>query len=724
MKRSAVASSVLAIILPAILASCGGGGGGGAADKTPATPPAAPASAPAAPASAPVTPDKPLNVASNFTVGGSIASDKPYGGAVVNAYDAVGKLCSTTMADSKTAAYSLAGKCLFPIVISADLPDGNDVLPLPSGVKGEGRQWYVTIPEILKDGQSFTADVTPITTAATVLALGRLPTVTLPNTKSALTVQRLADGYAKIAEALQPFLLATGATAGDLTAAPQAGSPLAKLLLLVRPLTVRIDSTKQTIVKFQSATEHRPIVLVLTDGNPVTAAYIDSGLGMKVDDVSKDELKAGLTLLPELQEAMNTFAASPTSILDRACFLHNGLSTPEAIYDLPPTWTLGGSVVENPRILRINTYTNLSNETLEERNPGAAKLAFISFDFRDMRGLKRRGYTWLVKGDQKLHSGCSSAGPAWRVLGNQRPVYIRTWTYALHDVSFGNQFSNRQDTRGVGTEHFVGLPDGEGGRFTHVLVSGPGIPGDGKVFVNFTKSGHYLFSTMTLLGLRVAGNVINDPKSSDTVRAATLTNILNAVQDTRAILIPDADIKNEITDSFFDEQNTYTYRFFSDYADLAPSLTLQDVLPKRPYLLTEVPFDYFSSVGVNMDSLVRGLQSPEDITVNWNLPSDIRAKSMTPLAVFLQRISCKDSKVWPKCLKREQYIPEYDIDVRYPGATAQSVILRAPPPPVLFIESQPSVPQPTFMRQAKARVKVLDSLNRQIETAWSIDYQR
>ena len=713
MKRSVIAVSAVAILLPAILVACGGGGAADTNTTSNQTNPTGTGGAT----------DKPLTVPANFTVTGAVAGDKVYGGSVVNAYDAAGKLCLTSKADETTGAFSLAGKCLFPIVISADLPDGNDTLPLPDGVKGEGRQWYATLPEILKDGQSYSADLTPFTTAATVLALGRLPAVALPNARTALTAARLADGYAKIAEALQPFLTATGATAADLAAAPAQGSPIAKVLQLVRPQTVRIDSTKQTLIKFQSATEHRPIVLALTDGNPVTAAYVDTGLGMKLEDVSQDELTAGLALLPELQTALNSFISSPVSLIDSSCFMHNGLFSPDAIYDLPPTWSLATVQIENPKILRINTYTNLQNETLEERNAGAAKLVFVSFDFRDMRGLKRRSYTWLVKGDQTLPSGCSSTGGTWRVLGNQRPVYMRTWTYAVHDVSFGNQFSNRIDTRGVGTEHFVGAPDGPGGRFTHVLISGPGIPLDGRLFINL-GDGTYLSSTMLLLNLRVNGNTINNPASSATAIGAAQKAIANSIQDTRAILIPDADIKKEITDSFFDEQNTYTYRFFTDYDDLAPSFTFVDVLPKRPYLLTELPIDYFPSVGINMDNLVRGLQAPEDIVVNWNLPLDLRGKPMTPLTAFLQRISCYSGKIWPRCIKREDYIAEYGIGPQWPDAIAQSAVLHPVTPPVYFIDSQPGIAQPTFMRQAKARVKVIDSLNRQIETAWSIDYQR
>ena len=714
MRFSVVTAVLSSACLCAILSACGGGGsstdtgtsGGSGTGSSSGTATASP-----------------LTVPANFTVTGAVASDKAYGGAVVSAYDSSGKLCATTKADEKTAAFSIGAKCLFPIVISADLPDGNDTLPLPDGVKGEGRQWYATVPEIIKDGQAYVTDVTPLSTAATVLALGRLPAATLPNARTVLTPARIADAYTKISDALRPFMAATGATAADLPNAPKDASPMAKVLQLVRPLTVRIDSTKQTLVKFQSATEHRPIVLALTDGNPVTAAYIDTGLGMKIEEVSQDELRAGLTLLPELQSAMNSFVAAPTSILDSACFMHNGLSGPDAIFDLPRTWKLGSVQIENPRILRINTYTNLVNETLEERNLGTAKLVFISFDFRDTRGLKRRSYTWLVKGDQSLPNGCASTGSNWRVLGNQRAVYLRTWTYAVHEVSFGNQFSNRQDTRGVGTEHFIGSPDGAGGAFTHVLVSGPGIPGDGKIFLN-VGDGSYLYSTMALLAVRVNGNSIKDPKSTESVRAAARATIFNSIQDTRAIIIPDADIKKEITDSFFDDQNTYTYRFFTDYADLAPSLTLQDVLPKRPYLLAELPIDYFPSVGINMDNLVRGLQSPEDITVNWNLPLDIRGKPMSPLTAFLQRISCKQSKVWPKCVKPVDYVAEYGIGTQYPDATSQSVVLHPNNPPVLFSDTDPGVPQPTFMRQAKARIKVIDSLNRQIETAWSLDYQR
>jgi hypothetical protein len=654
------------------------------------------------------TPVASIKTAANFNITGAIGPGANTGQARVLAYDSAGTACGSPILTDSAGNFSFTAKCAFPIVLFADLPDGNDGSTLPAGATGEGRKFFNFVSEITKDGQSFVTNLSPTSSAVTMLALGRLPAPGSANLSAALNETRRSSAHAKIQEGLDPIAAALGLTIPDyLTADLSSTGSLGKLLSVVQISLERIESTKQTLIRFHIPSESRQVVLVATDAVPLASTYYDSGLGNLPSTVAAPALQAAAASYAEITSLLSGVSASNLSSMD-SCFLHNGSNLPMSMFDVPVGWGPQFiSAFENVSLIRYNTYTDFTNEMLEHVNDGTGTLAYISFDFRNKFGLKQRAYTWMIKGSQSVQ-GCSSTGTGWRILGNQRPVYIKTDTIAFHEATLSQQFGTRRDTYGSGTEHFV--YDTSVTPFTHVLINGPGFPSDGYVYLKNpdNKIAEYLFTTSTLLSIRQMAH--NFPVGwQDKIIAA------GSMKDTKAVVLLDPAIK-QITDAYFDgNQNVYTYRFFKDGADLYPSLILSDVLPKRPYLSTEIPVDYFHTVALNLDSLVQSLQNPAPIQVNWSLPLDIRKKQMLPESVFVTRMNCINPKSWPSCSKRSEQYNEYSLGLQniWDPLTASASVLPEP---------LPSATLTTF--KGYMRMRLLDSLNRPIETRSGMDYTR
>lgn len=344
------------------------------------------------------------------------------------------------------------------------------------------------------------------------------------------------------------------------------------------------------------------------------------------------------------------------------------------------------------------------NETAEQLNTAGADLVFVSFEFVGYNGLKRRGFTWLVRGAGSVN-GCATSGASWRLLGNQRAISLRTDTIALYETTYSQQFGTRKDGIGSGVEFYIGTDHPSVRDFTHVLVSGPGLPSDGVVF--FRIDGDYLYATTTLLAIRQAA-----------LRRGTTPNwldsIVRTVKDTRSYIMTDAQVTS-INDAYYDSENVYTYRFFADYADLFPSLTLVDVLPKRPYLSSEVPVGYYPSLAVNLDTLVTSLQKLEPVPINWSLPLDLRGRSMIPEVIFFSRFNCREARTWPSCAERTAQFNEYAVAPVYLRAGNEVTMTITP--------EQFAAPNLTTFK-GFTRLRVWDSLNRPLERRTGMDYTR
>lgn len=673
--------AALALSVTAALTACGGGGS--TADSNPVSP----SNTDQSPGNTGTGSNTKFNPAAgaNVAIQGTVATGSPLPGTPVTVYDSAGKVCSTSTAGS-TGQYSISAKCAFPVLVVADTPEL------------EGKSLYTIIPTITSDGQQVNANLTPITSVLAQLVLGAIPKPGTLLSRTLATSANLDAANAKIHEVLDPLTELMGSPAQDfLGGAIKVGEGQDLLMDALTITYENVPSTSQNRFYFQLMSEHRPIVLVHNTKQSIATAYVDEGLGVATNLVQKAPLVRGQAAINQLRDKFenldfqNAFASK-----DAGCFLHNGSGNFTSLFEVPPGWSVAsGTRMTNVRLVNFNTFTNFTNQTEERTNTGPADLAYISFDHLNAYGMKQRAYLWVVKGTQVVN-GCSTTGNDWRILGNQRPVYVRTNTYALHRIQYNSSFAGRTDQYGTGTEHFIddsGTPQ----QYAYALVSGPGLPANGQIFVKLNDN-----------YLRYKGTIQN-------IRSAAGDNVIfDQVEDTRSVLMKDTDI-SKITDALYSPQNKYTIRFYSQFADLDPSLTLTDVLPKRPYLNTELPVDYFHSVGVNLDALVTALQKGTQVTVNWDLRQDLRGRQMVPYYVQFMRKTCVNPKQWPSCSQRSQQFNEYAFDGAY--FNDPSIVSAVLAPLTLPLSTGK-----TF--ESNVRVELIDSLNRPIEVIVGMTYQR
>lgn len=684
--------------LAAMLTACGGGGqgqnkeptgkndgGSGGTSASPADP-------------------KPLTGPQDFTAEGVVYDEGVVKSAKVTAYSTAGEACGSATTDD-SGKYKVMGKCTFPVVLAADVPDANDTTG--EATSGEGRKLFASIPVIMKKNEAFEANLSQASRAVTLLAAGKLPEPGTTTPSTVLTVERQAKAVEKVKSIAEVIAKKLGYSSIDLLkGSTQDGEALGDVLRMAPMSFERIESTKQTVIRFHVVTEHRPIALVYTDGKTIDEAVVDTGLGMSTEDIVEPRLKEGLATANELKAAIGN-GSWPIEVLKDACFLHNGGTSTQWLLDAPEGFpSEANASAENVKLLRLNTYVDQDNETLEKRNAGAAQLAYISFDFRNSMGLKQRAYSWAIKGSQDVN-GCYSDGPSgWRILGNQRKAYSKVTTYATHATLFNQAFGSRADTYGTGIELNAAYP-AEAGKFTHLLISGPGLPSDGVVFIYI--DGGFLYSSETLLNIR---RTTTKPGISD---QEILSSILPKVKDTKSMLFANDATVRKVTDAYYDRQNTYTVRLFRQYADLFPSVIYQDILPKRPYLVTELKPDLFHSVGVNIDRLVQSLQVGDGVDVNWSIPSDFRGVKLKPRRAWISRLNCLVPKQWPSCTSRSTQFNEWAVAPEYFADPLKGSTTLTP---------WPIAVQGALTFKGIVRVELIDSLNRPLETSVGMDYTR
>lgn len=667
MRRSLTIPAVT-LVAALSLTACGGGGG---SDKpnTSASP------------SSTFNPSR----GASMQLAGTVATGAPLPGTPITVYDASGKVCSQTTSNA-SGAYSIAATCAFPVMVVADTPEL------------EGKALYTLIPTITSEGQSVRANLTPITSTITQLVLKALPRLGAALSKDLVNQTNLDAANAKVHEVLDPLLQQMGAGPQDFLGGQIVVGQGQDLLMDSMTITYEnIPSTYQNLFRFQLASEHRPLVLVHNTRQAITTATVDPGLGVAPELVSAANLTATQTAYAEIRTFLENKTSSQVSALvDPSCYLHNGATSTKVLFDVTDGGPIPLTSVFNTQLINYNTYTNFANQTEEKVNDGAGQLAYVSFDYLDGHGLKQRAYTWLIKGSQSVN-GCSSSGTGWRVLGNQRPIYLRTNTYALHRIMYNSAFAGRTDQYGTGTEHFIADPAGQY-VYAFAIVSGPGLPDNGVIFVRL--DGSYLKYNGTISSIRS--------------NAATPSRIFDAVEDTRSYLMNDTQV-SKITDAYHAPQNRYTVRLFRDFADLYPSLTLLDTIPKRPYLNTELPVGYFHTVGVNLDALVTALQTGSSVTVNWSIPLDLRSRSMIPDQVAFMRKNCRLVSEWPNCGSRSKQVNEYWLGgVKISNPDLASLDMTPP--------SLPPSGSKTF--ESHIRVQHLDTLARPIEVDVGMTYQR
>lgn len=616
-----------------------------------------------------------------FSASGSVASTKLLASTTVTMYGVDGKPCANTTSDSR-GEYSIEATCKGPVLLVADTPEmtGKEVygLAATSGAR---------------------VNLNPFTMAAAQLALGASPSTGAALNGNLATNDRIAAANAKVGELIQPIATKMGLGAVDFMGGALASGAGAALLLDVATVTSEVvSSASKQLVRIQLASEHRPVVIARDTRQDLSTASVDSGLGIAVDLIDQSRLQAMRDVLAELRADFEGASVDRVASRIDGCYLHNGSRALRELYDMPEPFNVSpATTVSNVRLQRYNIYTDFSNETQEQVNTGGATLAQVAWDFVDGRGMRQRAYTWLVKGSQSVN-GCASAGTGWRVLGNQRPLYVRSSTYALHKVLFNSAFAGRTDSYGTGDEFFLGGAGGDA--YTYALISGPGLNANGVIL--YRHDGAYL---------RYNGTV-------NAIRSASITGnfkpIYDAIEDSRAFVMSEAQVR-EITDGFFAPQNRYVVRFFAQPQDLYPSLTLIDTLPKRPYLPAEAKDSAFPSVAVNLDALVTALQTSAPVTVNWSLPNDFRGQPLVPQAVSFMRKNCADATKWPACSARSTQVNEYSLGQRWMFDLTQASVEMVSP-------RLPPAGSKTF--ESHIRVHVLDSLARPLEVSVGMTYQR
>ena len=644
---------------------------------------------------------KPTTTEVNATFSGTSATGAPVPDTPVFAYNAKGVQCAKgkTGSDGK---FTITGKCVFPVLLAADTPDF------------QGRSLFAIVPTISTDGEVVPVNITPMTTALAYIVNNGMPSLGGVLSSTVITKDRLNSAQLKLRSILQPIFnnLAIDTSPDFQSGQIVVGKDQDILMDQVTIFFESIPSTGANVLRLTFPSENRPITIVQDSKDP-ESLRVDSGLGILPKDVDVNRMASAKNVVAELSELINGKSVSDLSGLFDTCYLHNGSTDKQdfsMIFDATMPWGSGMPTATNFRLIRYNTKIDFNNTSEENLNTGGGELVYISFDYKTPRGALSRTHTWMVRGTQNMSDGCVSSGNTWKLAGNQRASYIRTSAYAVHKIDYNGSFSGRKDSYGSGVELFVEDPNT---KFVYAQLSGPGLPSNGVVFLK--TDGAFLVADTTPLAIRKAAinfkpSVKCDMNCYINTPKIALSEIFDTVDDTRSVLMNDTEIKS-IKDSFFG--NVYTVRLFKKYDDLFPSMTIEDLLPKRPQLSSEMKPVNYPSLGVNLDTLVVGLQQLSSIAINWSLPTDARGLPLESLEVGFQRKNCQnETRNWPLCSKRSTQTNELFFTGTYIDKGETSIHLTPNRP----------VPSGTKTFESRLRVRVIDTLNRPLEVSVGMNY--
>jgi hypothetical protein len=643
----------------------------------------------------------PLKTAANATFSGTIAFVGTLPLNPITVYDKSGKQCGTGTSNA-SGDFSIAAKCIFPVLLSADTPEL------------QGKVLFSVVPTISQDSENVRINITPFTSALVSLVNNGLPTSSTPLDAVKASKQNVDIAHDKLRQLLKPMFIALSMPdSPDFQAGViEQGKGQDALLDQLKITFERIPSTNQNVLKLTLASENRPITLVQDTKDPASIR-VDAGLGITPDTVDPIKLANSKEAVNQISKLLNNNSSADIESKIDQCYLHNGFDitkyTKETLFNARMPWEGISPVATNIRLLRYNTRVNFENTTEENANTGTGDLAYISFDYRTPRGALDRAYTWVVKGSQIMKDGCFTTGDSWRIVGNQRNIYVQSSTYALHKIEFNSTFSGRTDTYGSGLEFVLGDNDIN---YVYALITGPGLPADGVTYIK--TDGSYLVSSSSPLSIRQAVSASMRSKTIDDINLNPrlhLKSIFDTVTDTRSVLLSDSDIYR-IQDTFYG--NTYIVRLYSRYDDLYPSVTIEDILPKKPQLDSDMIPAAYPSVSVNLDQLITALQVPGPVQINWSLPKDSRNLPLQSYMVGFQRKNCADENKWPNCNKRSDQINEYMLSKTFMNKDTIST--------PLVIDKPVTLGAKTF--QGSTRVFVIDTLNRPLEVSIGMTYLR
>ena len=634
--------SALALTVAASIAGCGGG-------KT---------------SSAPPKDFKPTITATSATFTGTISNGLSAANTPVTAYDAKGLKCASGTSDA-AGRYTMTGKCIFPVMLAANTPD---LL---------GAALFNAIPTISAENERVSANITTLTTASLYITNGTFPVLGTGLNSSAITKERQDSSQAKLLQILKPVFdkLSIEAPASLLSGEIQSGSGIDSLMGQLSINYEQISSLGQKILRIYLPSENRPITIVLDSKNP-DSMRVDLGLGISPESIDLNRINKSRDSSLTLSSLINEKGYEEIEGIIDNCFRHNGMPKAygkNAIFDSQAPWGDTKPKAKSFKLVRYNTNVNFDNSTEENINSAQGDLAYFSFDYIKSRGASTRTYLWAVRGNFVFKDGCSSSGPDWRILGNQRDVYIRPASYAVHKIKYNSGFGGRVDEYGKGLRFVIGASSSA---YTHALISGPGLPSDGVTFMSI--DGAFLLSSNNPTAVRKAALLAmntpiksNEPDGEDTFCDAQclkanpkshMPKIFDAVEDTQSVILTDQTVAS-IPDSFYG--NTYTFRLYSNYDDLNPAKTFEAQLPKKPHFSSEIKPINYPSLDVNIDSLVSSIENPNFVTANWSLPDDYRGSTLQGFQIGFERRSCTNILKWPSCSKRSDQFNEYMFSSKY-----------------------------------------------------------
>ena len=630
--------------------------------------------------STPTTTINSIAKATRINLQGTATIGSPLVNADVNVYNSKGVQCGNGKTDAN-GRFLILAECTFPILLTADTPESS------------GKILYSTVPTVTASDQAVIVNISPFTTTLFYIINGSLPPVGTVLSATKISATRLDAAQKKFNELLQPIftklnlLEVPDYMAGNIVIGQDQDALLDQISFDFEMIT----TLNQNIINIKFASENRVIALLIDAKDP-SLLRIDSGLGITPDMFDETRLRKAKDVIPQIAAVINGKKSSELVSDYDTCYLHNGSLNKMQIFDAKMPLLNIDPIATNFKLHRFNTKVNFDNTTDENINTEQGDLAYISFDFVSPRGTMVRTYTWMVNGAKLVKNGCNTSSTTWKILGNQRDIYISTAPYALHKITYKSSFTQPQETMGTGIELVINETNTP---FEYAQLVGPGLPADGVIYVKTDNS--YLVANINIVKIRTSANL------------NVLTPIFDTVIDTQSSLLSDVSIKT-ILDSFYG--NTYIIRLYKKFGDLYPTETIEDILSKRPQFNSEITPINYPTLDVNLDNLVSALQIPNSVTSNWSLPNDFRGYPLESYKIGFQRNKCIDARIWPKCTKRSTQSNEYFFSSEFLARSSRTIDLISAP---ITLEGSRTI-------EARLRLFVLDNLNRPLEVSVGMNY--
>jgi hypothetical protein len=544
---------------------------------------------------------------------GQVATGAFADGVNVQVFDNNGKRCGTTKTDANGKFTIKTDACELPFVVAAEAK------------KTEGYSLFTFVTSETA-AQPFV--ITPITTAYSTIVLGDHPLAVTGSLKGKLekliTKERMQSADDKIRQMLKPVLAAFSADKLDFKKAPLTLGQGIDAVLDQAIIQVDADTgLRQYQISVNLPNLNKPIILRNSIGESGDKAYFDAAHGSNPSDVSEslvlkiaDDSKGIRSFFRKIYDGQ---PGGRSAYVDK-CYLHDGQTR------------VGESFVDKNyqisaiRVTKYNTYSDFDNEELQRQNYGGGTLAYVSLDLTTLGGRVDRFYTWIIKGAQTL-GGCTSTGDDWRILGNQRKIKIALDSYLVLRTEYNSAFLDPQVTTGSGLSFHISDPSDIG--VSHVIVTGPALPADGVVLIKTS----YGF-------LRYKGDL---PSLRSAAKASTfdpdkVVNYFNGIALTDQQIAPVSGIAaGGITDGVYDSHNSYVYRIFNGFDQVANVLTYRLILPKRPYMSSEVSQSMYPILAANKTQLLASMTTFSPVHVEFTSPLDGRGIPLKPRGVWLQR---------------------------------------------------------------------------------------